>query len=256
MTTQKDRAILFATLHIKGNPLILFNVWDAGSAKIVEDMGAKAIATGSWAVAVAHGFKDGETLPFELVLANVQRIVASVNLPVTVDLESGYGQTPADVKNSVAQAIKAGAIGVNFEDQIIGEEGLYTIEAQCARIAAAREAADEAALPLFINARTDIYLKVSPADQTDAHLQDAIHRAQSYAQAGASGFFAPGLRKAEWIGTLCEQSPIPVNIMVMADVPSTQEMAALGVARISHGAGPYLHAMNALKEAGRAALMK
>ena len=211
MSTQKDHAILFATLHIIGDPLILFNVWDAGSARAAQEIGSKAIATGSWAVAVAHGFKDGETLPLDLVLANVQRIVASVNLPVSVDLESGYGRTPADVKNSVAQAITTGAIGINFEDQIIGEEGLYTIEAQCARIAAAREAADEPSIPLFINARTDIYLKTSPADHTDAHLQDAIHRAQSYAQAGASGFFAPGLRKAEWIATLCEQSSIPVN---------------------------------------------
>src|SRR5687768_140522 len=199
MTTQKDHAITFKNLHIKGDPLILFNIWDAGSAKIAEKIGAKAIATGSWAVAVANGFKDGETLPLELALANLQRIVASVDLPVTIDLESGYGRTPAEVKNTVARAIEAGAIGMNFEDQIIGEEGLYSIEEQSARITAAREAADEAALPFFINARTDIYIKAYP-DHTEAHLQEAISRAQAYAAAGASGSFAPAVYTPEWIG--------------------------------------------------------
>jgi 2-methylisocitrate lyase-like PEP mutase family enzyme len=255
MTSQTDYATTFASLHVKGDPLILFNVWDAGSAKAAEEIGAKAIATGSWAVAVAHGYKDGETLPLDLALANLQRIVASVSLPVTIDLESGYGRTPADVKNTIARAIEAGAIGANFEDQIIGESGLYSIEEQCARIAAARAAADEASLPFFINARTDIYIKAYP-DHTDAHLKEAIERAKAYADAGASGFFAPAVYTPEWIGALCEQSPIPINIMVMDNTPSTQEMAALGVARISHGAGPYRLAMKAFKEAGRAALMR
>jgi 2-methylisocitrate lyase-like PEP mutase family enzyme len=255
MTTQKDHAITFANLHVKGDPLILFNVWDAGSAKAAEEIGSKAIATGSWGVAVAHGYKDGETLPFDLVISNLERIIASVTLPVTVDLESGYGSTPADVKNSIARAIAAGAIGVNFEDQIIGAEGLYNIDEQCARIAAARQAADEAGIPLFINARSDIYIKAYP-NHTDAHLQEAIQRAKAYADAGANGFFAPAVYTPEWIKALCEESPIPVNIMVMDNTPSNQEMAALGVARISYGAGPYRLAMNAFKEAGRTALAK
>jgi 2-methylisocitrate lyase-like PEP mutase family enzyme len=255
MTTQTERATTFANLHIKGDPLILFNVWDAGSARAAEEIGSKAIATGSWGVAVAHGYKDGETLPFDLVIGNLQRIVASVSLPVTVDLESGYGNSAAEVKSSVARAIEAGAIGVNFEDQIIGQSGLYAIDEQCARIAAAREAADEASVPLFINARTDIFIKAYP-DHTEAHLQEAIARAKAYAEAGASGFFAPALYRPEWIEALCEQSPIPVNIMVMDNTPSNQEMAALGVARISYGAGPYRLAMNAFKEAGRVTLMK
>lgn len=255
MTTQKERATTFASLHVKGDPLILFNVWDAGSARAAEEIGSQAIATGSWGVAVAQGFKDGETMPFDLVIANLERIVASVSLPVTVDLESGYGSTPAQVKQSIARAIAAGAIGVNFEDQIIGQSGLYSIEEQSARIAAAREAADESGIALFINARTDVFLK-NFSDHTEMHVQEAIQRAKAYADAGANGFFAPGLSRPEWIGTLCEQSPIPINIMVMGNTPSTQEMAALGVARISHGAGPYRLAMNAFKEAGRAALMK
>lgn len=147
----------------------------------------------------------------------------------------------------------AGAVGINFEDQIVGGEGLYTIEQQCPRIETMRGVAEQAAIPLFINARTDVFLKTYPAKHDEAQLDEAIRRAVAYAQAGASGFFAPGLRDAEFIGKLCERSPIPVNIMVLPDTLSTKEMAKLGVARISYGPGPYLQMMEALKEAGRKA---
>ncbi len=123
---------LFTNLHIKGDPLILFNIWDAGSAKALQEIGAKVIATGSWSVAAAHGYDDGEKLSFDVVLANLQRIIASVDLPVTIDLEGGYGQSPVQVQETVTKVIEAGAVGINFEDQIIDDEGLYSIEDQCA----------------------------------------------------------------------------------------------------------------------------
>lgn len=248
MTT---RAIQFKELHVKGNPLILFNIWDAGSAQAIQEIGAKAIATGSWAVAVAHGFKDGEQLPLDLVIANLQRIVTSIDLPVTVDLESGYGRTPDEVGASIRRVIEAGAVGVNFEDQVIGENRLYSIDEQCARIAAARQAAD---IPFFINARTDIFLKTPPVEHNDQHVDDAVQRAHAYAQAGASGFFVPGLRKAEYIKKVCDVSPLPVNILTLPDTPPSRQLAELGVARISYGAGPYRAMIQTLKEAGRAAL--
>lgn len=254
MITQRERANFLKSLHIKGDPLILFNIWDAGSAKALQEIGARVIATGSWSVAAAHGYEDGEKLPFDLVLANLQRITASIDLPVTIDLEGGYGQSPVQVQENVTKVINAGAVGINFEDQVIGGEGLYSIENQRARLKAARAAAEHASIPLFINARTDVFLKSNPADHDDSHLEEAVRRASAYAESGASGFFAPGLRDAKHIEKLCKLSPIPVNIMVLPDTPSPKQMASLGVARISYGPGPYRQVMETLKEAGRKAL--
>jgi 2-methylisocitrate lyase-like PEP mutase family enzyme len=254
MTTQLERANLLKNLHTKGNPLILYNIWDAGSAKAVQEIGAKVIATGSWSVAAAHGYDDGEKLSFDLVLANVQRIIASVNIPVTIDLEGGYGQSPTEVQEIVKKIINAGVVGINFEDQIVGGQGLYSIEDQCARIKAIREAANHASIPIFINARTDIFLKEDTANYNNNLLEEAINRAFAYAESGASGFFAPGLRDAKYIEKLCERVPIPVNIMIMSDTPSLKQLAKLGVARISYGPHPYCQMMDFLKEAGSKAL--
>jgi 2-methylisocitrate lyase-like PEP mutase family enzyme len=236
---QIDKANQFASLHQKGDPLVLFNIWDAGSAKAVAEAGAKAIATGSWSVAAAHGYADGEKLPPDFAIENIRRIVEIVDLPVTLDFEGGYAESPDELKINISCVIEAGAVGINFEDQIVGGEGLYSIENQVVRIRAIREAADETGVPLFINARTDVFLKALPAVETEEQLNQVIERAAAYAEAGASGLFAPGLRNADKIRRLCESSPLPVNIFVIQGVPSNAEMAALGVARISYGPGPY-----------------
>jgi len=251
--TQKEKAEAFKNLHVKGSPVILFNIWDAGSARAIEQAGAKAIATGSWSVAAAHGFDDGEKIPLPLVLASIKRIVDSVALPVTLDFETGYATDPAELKENIKNVIAAGAIGINFEDRIIGADGLHTIEDQSARIKAIREAAEEASIPLFINARTDVFLKTYPAKHDDDQLEEAVRRAEAYAGAGASGLFAPGLRDPELIEKLCERSTLPVNILVLPDTPPPKTMAQLGVARISYGAAPYRQMVEALKEAGRKA---
>lgn len=254
MMTQIEYAKILKNLHVKGNPLILFNIWDAGSAQALQEIGTKVIATGSWSVAAAHGCEDGEKLSFDLVLANLKRIVASVDLPVTIDLEGGYGESPTEVQKNVTKVIEAGAVGINFEDRIVGGEQLYSIAEQCKRIKAVRKAAENASIPIFINARTDIFLKADSANHNDDHLEEAILRASAYAESGASGFFAPGLRGDKYIERLCEFSPLPVNIMVLPDTPSSKQLAELGVARISYGPGPYIEVLNTLKEAGRKAL--
>lgn len=248
MTTQKEKAEQFRELHIKGDPLILFNIWDAGTAKAIEEAGAKAIATGSWSVAAANGFDDGEKLPLDIVIANAERIASAVDLPVTIDIEGGYATGNTELKTNIERVIAAGAVGINFEDQIVHGEGLYSIDEQCSRIRAIREAAS---IPLFINARTDVFLKTYPAAHDDSQLAHAIQRATEYAAAGASGLFAPGLRNPEFIRQLCDASPVPVNIMVLPDTPPASELAKLGVARISHGPGPYRQMIEALREAGR-----
>ena len=250
MSTQKQKADTFRDLHVKGSPLILFNIWDPGSAKAVAEAGAKAIATGSWSVAEANGFSDGQDMPFDLAIANLERIVRSVDLPVTIDLEGGYATDKSELKENIKRVIEAGAIGINFEDQIIGGEGLYSIEEQCSRISAIREASNESGIPLFVNARTDVFLKTYPAEHNDEQLEEAIRRSVAYAESGASGLFAPGLRDPKLIEKLCSASPIPVNILVLPDTPPARELAKLGVARISHGPGPYRAMIAALKGAG------
>lgn len=254
MTNRKQLAQAFTDLHIKGDPVIIFNVWDAGTANAAQEIGAKAIATGSWAVAAANGFADGENIPLDLVIANLERIVASVDIPVSLDFEGGYATNPDGLGKNIKRAIDAGAIGVNFEDRIVTGEGLYSIDKQCERIRTLRETANEADVPLFINARSDVVLPLDKASHTEEHLQELIERAQAYADAGASGFFAPGLVNPDFIGRLCDASPLPVNILVVPGVPSSKELADLGVGRISYGGGSYRTTIEAFKEAGLKAL--
>ena len=251
---QSERARQFTDLHRKNDPIILFNAWDAGSAKAIADGGARAIATGSWSVAAAYGFKDGEALPLNLAIANLERIVKAVELPVTLDFEGGYAAEPDDLKKNVDQVIAAGAVGVNFEDQVVGGEGIYDIDTQCGRIGAVRAAAEGLGVPLFINARTDLFLKAKPTEHDDALLEEAIVRARAYADAGGSGLFAPGLRDQSKISRLCSECPLPVNILMYPDAPTASALAGCGVARISHGPLPYIHAMESLTDAARQAL--
>lgn len=250
--TQIEKAKTFHALHKKGEPVILFNIWDAGSAMAVKYAGAKAIATGSHSVAAANGFDDGESLPLDFVLVNIKRIVNAVDVPVSLDFEGGYATDIDTLKANVRRVLDTGAVGINFEDQVVGGDGLYSIEEQSQRIAAIREVANEGEIPFFINARTDVFLKTYPAVHSREQLEEVVTRANAYQQAGASGLFAPGLRDPELIRELCAQSPLPVNIMVLPDTPSNSEMAALGVARISYGPGPYRQMIASLKSAASA----
>ena len=249
MATAGDKARAFAALHRPGEPLVLYNVWDAGSARAVAEAGAKALATGSASVAEAHGFHDAEALPLDLALANAARVAAAVELPVTIDFEGAYGIEPEAVAANIARLAATGAIGCNFEDQVIGGEGLHPVEAQAARIRSARAAAGP---DFFINARTDIFLKTKAATHAPAAIDEAIARARAYAEAGASGFFVPGLVDLGQLAEICAASPVPVNFMAFPGAPEASAVAAAGVARISHGPFPYKLAMKALKEAAEA----
>ena len=239
----------FAALHVPGNPLILFNAWDAGSAKIVADAGAKAIATGSASVAGAQGFADAESLPLELALANAARVVGAVDLPVTIDFEGAYAVEPEEAAANVAKLAATGAIGCNFEDQVIGDSGIHPTELQAARIKAIRAAVGP---DFFINARTDIFIQARPDTHDAAMVDAALSRAHGYAEAGASGIFVPVLANLPLLERFCKASPLPVNFMAWPGAPGAAEVAAAGVARISHGPFPWKLAMNALKEAATA----
>jgi 2-methylisocitrate lyase-like PEP mutase family enzyme len=254
MAIHKEKAEAFQQLHVKGDPLIIFNVWDAGTAKALADVGAKAVATGSWAVAAANGYEDGENVPLEFVTENLTRIVGAVDLPISLDFEGGYAVEPDQLSKNIERVIDAGAIGINFEDRVVKGDGLHSIEEQCRRIRAIRRMADEKSIPLFINARSDVVLPLPAAEHSRSHLDDLIQRANAYAEAGASGFFAPGLVNPDFIGRLCESSPLPVNILAVPNVPSSKELADRGVARISYGGGTYRTTMAAFKEAAQKAL--
>jgi 2-methylisocitrate lyase-like PEP mutase family enzyme len=235
----------FAKLHVAGDPLVLFNVWDPGSAAAVARSGAKAIATGSASVAAANGFPDGEQLPIELALANAARIVHAVDLPVTIDFEGGYAAEARSIERNFASLATTGAAGCNFEDQRVGSDRLYSIEDQAKRIAAGRRGAGPA---FFINARTDLFLKAPRETHDEAMVDEALERARAYADAGANGFFVPLLSDLALLERVCARSPLPVNFMAFPGCPSNAELAATGVARISHGPFPHRALMAKLTE--------
>lgn len=254
VNTQQERASAFRALHVRGTPLVLFNAWDAGSARAVAGAGASAIATGSWSVAAASGYEDGEHLPFAFALDNLRRIVDAVPLPVTVDLESGYGETPGDVAATIAAAIAAGAVGCNLEDSFPADGSLRDIGDQASRLMAARQAADAAGVAIFLNARTDVFFQKPAAEHDAAMVEAALERARAYADAGASGLFVPGVVAEDLIARIAEASPLPVNVMAVRGGPDRRRLADLGVARISHGPGPYRGAMQWLTDAAKAAM--
>ncbi|MEW7009767.1 isocitrate lyase/PEP mutase family protein [Lentilitoribacter sp. EG35] len=244
---QSDKATHFKSLHKKSEPLVLYNIWDAGSAKALEDAGAKACATGSWSVAAAQGFGDGEAIPLEFVLQIVERIAKSVDLPLSVDFEGGYAIDAADVTSNVRKIIKAGAIGINFEDQVVGGEGLHAIPTQIERIQAAREAAEQEDVPLFINARTDLFLKAEPSEHA-ALIDQALERQVAYSNAGADGFFIPGLTQHDLIKRITDAANLPVNVMMRGELNSFGDITKVGASRASYGPAPYRDAISDLTE--------
>lgn len=235
MTTEKIAA--FKALHIPGDPLILVNIWDAGSARAVAAAGAKAIATGSFGVAGAQGRADGEDFPLADVFENLARILSVTDLPVTIDMEAGYGADPAAVGTSVARAKAAGAAGINMEDRLPGRSDLLAMADAAARYRAA------AATGIFVNARCDTFRGQDAVQDGDALVAAMLERARVYADAGAGSLFVPFLLDPKCIAAICNGSPLPVNILRGKGGPTHRELADLGVARISHGHQPWAAAM-------------
>jgi len=249
---QTEKARRFAELHHKGAPLLLFNAWDAGSAKSVLAAGAQAIATSSWSVAEAQGYRDGEAIPIELAEQIIARIAATIDVPVSVDFEGGYSEDDGELAANISRLLELGVIGINFEDRVVKGSGLYDIDRQTRRLVAIRKAAGQKGVGLFINARTDLFLGQGrdPAQSVG----EALGRAKAYAAAGASGFFIPGLTNDALIGRICEGVTLPVNVMVMDALPSNDRLSELGVSRISYGPIPYIKAMSALQQEAKKVL--
>jgi 2-methylisocitrate lyase-like PEP mutase family enzyme len=240
----------FAALHVPGNPVILYNIWDVGSAKAVVAAGASALATGSHPVGDASGFGDAHQVPLDYVFANASRIVDAIDpLPLTVDFEGAYSADPEVGGRNVASLKETGAVGCNFEEQVVGGEGVHPLELQVQRIAAIRDAAGS---DFFINARTDLFIKTDQHD--DALVGQVIERGKAYADAGASGFFVPRLADPRQIERIVREVPLPLNVIAFPGAPPKADWAAAGVARISHGPFPHRALMALLSEAARRAI--
>jgi 2-methylisocitrate lyase-like PEP mutase family enzyme len=239
----------FAALHVPGDPVILYNIWDVGSALAAVCAGAKALATGSHPVADANGWPDGQKVPIDFALANATRIIGAVDVPLTVDFEGAYTDDPDQGAANVARLAATGVIGCNFEDQVIGGEGLHPLDLQVRRIAAIRNAVGG---QFFINARTDAFLKTQTYD--DALIDQVVERGKAFADAGASGFFVPRLSDPRQIERVVREVPLPLNVIAFPGAPDKSVWAAAGVARISHGPFPHRALMARFEEMAREAI--
>jgi 2-methylisocitrate lyase-like PEP mutase family enzyme len=237
-TSQQELAARFQALHDRSSPatpLALANVWDGASARIVAASGAPALATTSAGVAWGLGAGDGDHVERDLALALLTRVVAAVDLPVTADIESGFGATAADVADTVSRVLEIGAVGVNIEDTLRRPEGGVPrpVAEQAERLGAARAAAERAGVPLYLNARVDLYLR--NFGEESGRLAATLDRARAYLDAGASGIFVLGVADPDTIAELTAAIDAPVNILVGPGSPSVAELGKLGVARVSLG---------------------
>lgn len=242
---QRERAETFHRLHAGPRVLLLPNIWDVVSARVVEQAGFPALATSSAAVAWTLGYPDGEQISREEMAATVARIARHVSVPVTADMEAGYGRRPEDAAATARAVIAAGAVGMNLEDAAEGENELFDQALQVERIRAAREAATAAGVPIVINARTDVFLK--QIGEPTSRVGHAVRRLNAYREAGAACLFAPGVKDAATIGVLAREIQGPLNILGGPGAPSVPELERLGVRRLSLGAGVMRAALGAIR---------
>ena len=223
--TQTERAATFHALH--QDLLVLPNCWDAASARVIQEAGAPALATSSAAVSWSLGTQDGNVLDRDLMLEHLRRIVAVTTVPVSCDIEGGFGDSAADLAETTRLVIEAGAVGVNLEDALGG--ALRPVDEAAERVRAVREAADGAGLDLYLNARTDRYLLGEP------DFDDTVARAAAYLEAGASGIFVPGVTDLDTVARLTTAIDAPVNILTGPTAPPIAQLKAAGARRVSAG---------------------
>lgn len=246
---QAAKAEAFRALHRAPPLLLMANAWDAVTARMFEAEGFAAVATTSGGVSWALGYADGEAAPWDEVVAQTARIARAVKVPVTADIEAGFGATPDAVARSIADIIGTGAVGVNLEDGLHGPIPMRTVDEAVARIRAARAAANAAGVPIVINARTDLYLK-QIGDEA-SRFDEAVARGRAYLAAGADCFYPITLRDSGTIGRLVQALKAPININVRAGWPSVAELEALGVARVTTATQLTLVALAATREVAR-----
>jgi 2-methylisocitrate lyase-like PEP mutase family enzyme len=245
---QRKRAERFRALHRPGAPFVLGNAWDVASALVLEEVGFEAVGTSSAGLAASLGRVDAEAVALDELVQVVERITRVLQVPLSVDVESGFGPRPEDVAVCVQRVLGAGAVGVNLEDARPGSAELLPLPEAVERIAAARSAADALGIPAVINARTDVFWrKVGPEE---LRLEEALQRLRAYVQAGADAVFVPGAQRRSEIAQLAAQAGAPLNLLATRDLPPLAELARLDVARVSLGSAPMRAALSTLRRIG------
>lgn len=235
-SVQAQKAALLKKLHKGARILVLANAWDPISARIVEEIGFPAVATTSAGVAATLGYPDGQRVSRDEMLEVVGRVARAVQVPVTADMEAGYGTTPKALAETALALIAAGAVGLNLEDVTGDDESSHVeVQLQLEKIRAIRDASAAAGVPLVINARTDVYLM--PIGPAETRFERTVDRLRAYAKAGADCVFAPAVKDAQTIAKLVKAVEAPLNILLMPGAPNLNELEKLGVARASIGSG-------------------
>jgi 2-methylisocitrate lyase-like PEP mutase family enzyme len=244
--TQRAKAEAFRAMHDRSRILVLPNAWDAMSARVIEEAGARAIATTSAGVAFSVGYPDGGAMPRDEMIAAIARIARVVTVPVSADIESGFAPDARELAETVRRVIDAGAVGINLEDQVHdGTHALYDLDVAVQRVRAARQAANAAGVPLVINARTDVYLLA--IGEPDTRFEHAVRRVNAYRKAGADCLFIPALTRRADIERIVPALEGPLNLLAFPGIPEIAELERLGVARLSVGTRLTLCAMSQLQ---------
>ena len=247
-STQQAKADALRALHHNGHLLVLPNIWNPLGAALLQDIGYAAVATASASIAYTNGYDDGEHIPFNDVLKSLQQIVSSVAIPVTADIESGYTANNNQLKDHIKKLISTGIAGINFEDSHKQNGQLLSIEEQSEKIKLIKNTAAETGVPLFINARTDVYIKADKAQPAEEKFNEALKRGKAYIAAGADCFFPILMKEKQDIQNLVAALKAPVNILAVPGVPDLKTLHHIGVARVSLGPGFLKVAIRALKE--------
>lgn len=243
-SSQKEKQ--FHQLHHNGELLVLPNIWNPLGATLLQEIGYKAVATASASIAYSNGYDDGQKIPFDQLLFLLKKIVSSVQVPVTADVESGYASSNSQLKEHIKKLIDTGIVGINFEDSLHDETKLFSKEEQSEKINLIKKTASEMASDLFINARTDVFIKQNNLSEEEK-LNEAIERGKAYRDAGADGFYPILIKEKKSIEAVIKEVSLPLNILMIAGIPDFSALKEIGVARVSLGPGFLKNAINSMK---------
>lgn len=241
-----DKANLFKSLHHNDKILVLPNVWDPLGARLLESLGYNAVATASASIAFSNGYADGENIPLKDLISILKKIVESVKIPVTADIESGYASNIIMLEENIKQLIDTGISGINIEDSLHDDSNMVSVKTQCEKINCIRNTAIKMGVSIFINARTDVYIKANHLS-AEEKLSEAIQRGKAYKYAGADGFYPIVLKEKESMKNIVQEVGLPLNILLIPGIPDFEILQTIGIARVSLGPGFLKIAINAMK---------
>jgi 2-methylisocitrate lyase-like PEP mutase family enzyme len=244
---QQEKANRFYSLHHSGRLLILPNIWDCLGANLLESLHYPAIATASASIAFTNGYDDGQRISFDSVLAILKKIVSKVNIPVSADIESGFAENDLQLAENIKQLLATGIVGINIEDTDKKTNSILPAETQCGKIKLIKKVSEEVSIPLFINARADVYLRGKDFDTPESKFEEALKRGRAYKAAGADCFYPIAMTQQEDIRRMVEQLQMPVNVITIPGIPELNILNEIGVARVSLGPSFLKIAVKAMK---------